>query len=114
MRYYYRPEHPKADANGFVEAGDLGTSDCERHAKDAPIMVDRFYENTSATDGTDIGSRRKHREYMKARGLTTASDYTNEWKESARAREKRMKGDFDHKERREAIDRAIHERLSRS
>ena len=45
------------------------------HATNAPILAGRFYENTSATDGTDIGSRTKHREYMKAHGLTTADDF---------------------------------------
>src|SRR5512145_1143689 len=46
------------------------------HAVSAPIMVDRFYEGSRATDGTDIGSRRKHRAYMKAHGLAPADDYS--------------------------------------
>jgi hypothetical protein len=46
------------------------------HATNAPIMVDRFYENTQSTDGVDIGSRRKHRQYMKDRGLAPADDFS--------------------------------------
>jgi hypothetical protein len=48
-------------------------------AVDAPIMVDRFYEGTAATDGTDIGSRRKHRDYMARNGLAPADDFSPGW-----------------------------------
>jgi hypothetical protein len=48
-------------------------------AKSAPIMVDRFYENTVAIDGkTDIGSRKKYREYLKQTGFCHASDFSKE------------------------------------
>lgn len=52
---------------------DFGNTE---EARAAPISSGRFYENTSATDGTDIGSRKKHREYMKRNGLCTVDDYT--------------------------------------
>lgn len=50
-------------------------------AVDAPVLAGRFYENTVATDGTDIGSRKKHREYMRVNGVTAASDYSAEYRE---------------------------------
>jgi hypothetical protein len=51
-------------------------------AVNAPIMAGRFYENTSTTTcddngkplKVDIGSRQRHREFMRQRGLTTADD----------------------------------------
>ena len=107
-RYYYRPEHPMANERGFVAEADLGFWR-EEKAINAPIMMDRFYENTAAPDGTDIGSRRRHREYMRERGLTTADDYTGTWQQAARERERIVAGDVDHAERREAIGRAAYE-----
>lgn len=73
-------------------------------ALDAPVMVDRFYENTAATDGTDIGSRRKHREYMNARGLAPGGDYSPQWYESRR---KEMKRDAD-RQRHATLERALY------
>lgn len=52
------------------------------------IMSDNFYQGGTgrATDGTDISTRAKHREYMKIHGLAVASDF-KETRE--RARQKR-------------------------
>ena len=107
-RYYYRPGHPKANERGFVIESDLG-SWRQAEAINAPIMMDRFYENTAAPDGTDIGSRRRHKEYMRAHGLTTADDYTGTWQQAALERERITAGDVDHRERRDAIGRAAYE-----
>ena len=77
-------------------------------ALDAPIMMDRFYENTVAPDGSDIGSRRKHREYMRANGLTTADDYKQTWQKAAEKREAAREGHVPDPRRREAIERAMY------
>ncbi len=58
-------------------------------AVDAPIMAGRFYENTRATDGADIGSRAKHRAYMKAMGVAPASDYSQGWYDGRRKEQAR-------------------------
>ena len=47
---------------------------------------------TPATDGTDISSRTKHREYMKANNLTLAEDYTQSWEKARRERESHYLG----------------------
>lgn len=45
----------------------------------APISTDRYYENTVAIDGkTDIGSRRRYKEYLKQTGYCHASDFSQE------------------------------------
>lgn len=83
----------------------------EERAVDAPIMVDRFYEGARATDGTDIGSRRKHRAYMREHGLTTADDYKGEWAQAeARRQDRRENLRLPDKNRREAIARALDQR----
>lgn len=80
-------------------------------ALNAPVMVDRFYENTRLTDGTKINSRKDMREYFKATGYTHASDYTNEWKKAAEKREAAKQGHIPSKTRREVLRRAFYEKF---
>ena len=100
-KWYYRPGHPKANERGFVAEADMGIVP-DQLAKDAPVMPGRFYENTKATDGTDIGSRWKHKEYMRQKGVTVTSDFTHEWYESERKKKELQ----EKKERREDVARA--------
>ncbi len=60
------------------------------------------YARLKATDGTDISSRKKHREYLKANGLCQASDYSKEYQEKAAASRER------------AEDKARHEMVERN
>jgi hypothetical protein len=106
--WVYKPGHPKATERGFVAWEDYGYVEGDV-ALNAPVLVDRFYENTAATDGTDIGSRRKHREYMKRTGLAPSSDFSPGWYE----RQRRGAAQEQHKERREAVARATYEVLDR-
>lgn len=83
----------------------------EARADAGALWGDRHYDGMRATDGTDISSRTKHREYMKANNLTTADDFTNSW---AKAREQRDRlftqgGSFT----RNDIERAMHQLQSR-
>ncbi len=107
MRWYYRPGHPKASPHGFVEEADLGAEPVKQ-ALHAPIMSGRFYENTKATDGADIGSRRKHRDYMREHGLTTADDFKTSWAKSEQQREAARDGHVPSKTRREALEREMY------
>lgn len=56
------------------------------------LAGDRHYDGLTATDGTDISTRAKHRAYMKAKGLTTADDFAQTWKKDAAERQARMAG----------------------
>lgn len=76
------------------------------------ISMDRHYENTVATDGTDIGSRRKCEEYMKRHGLARPEDYKETWAKAQKAREEwytQGGGAKERAERREDIGRAIYQ-----
>lgn len=69
------------------------------------LWGDRNYDGARAPDGTDISTRTKHREYMRATGLTTTDDFKDTW---ARAKQERERlytqgGTF----RRQDIERAI-------
>jgi hypothetical protein len=64
-----------------------GTPRSEGHSGDGWRFSDRHYYGLKAPDGTDISSRKKHREYMKRNGLTTVDDFKNTWKEKAKERE---------------------------
>jgi putative FmdB family regulatory protein len=67
----------------------------ERHLSVVPSMSglanalagDRHYDGLRAPDGTDISSRTKHREYMKANNLSLAGDYTDTWAKKLKERE---------------------------
>lgn len=51
------------------------------------LAGDRHYDGLAATDGTPINSRTKHREYMKANGLTMADDFKQTWAKAQADRE---------------------------
>lgn len=72
------------------------------------INVDRHYENLGLQDGTVVNSRRQHREYMRAKGLTLADDFKGTWAKQAQERESIRSGTHDRKQRRDDIGRAIY------
>ncbi len=75
-----------------------------RNLSDTDALIsDRHYDGMRATDGTDISSRAKHREYMRRNDLTTIDDFKQEWADAPRKRELEAR-----KGTREAIERAIH------
>jgi len=71
------------------------------------INLDTHYDGARATDGTDISTRRRHREYMRRTGFTVADDYKQEWAKKAEQRECFRSGDFDKTGRTEAVERAM-------
>jgi len=74
---------------------------------DEVLWNDRSYTNLKATDGTPIDSRAKHREYMRANGLTTMDDFKDTWQGAEKQREAVFKGQDPH--RRREVERAIYE-----
>lgn len=56
------------------------------------LWGDRSYDGMKAPDGTDISSRTKHREYMKAHGVTTMDDFKDTWAKAQHRRENYVKG----------------------
>lgn len=51
------------------------------------VHGDLHYDGLRAPDGTDISTRTKHREYMKATGLTTIDDFKGDWARAEKARD---------------------------
>lgn len=51
------------------------------------LWGDRHYDGLQASDGTDISTRRKHREYMKRHNLTTTDDFKQTWAQAQKTRE---------------------------
>ena len=56
-----------------------------REARDF-LTSDAIYDGLKATDGTDISTRTKHREYMRRNGLTTMDDFKGTWEQAAKQR----------------------------
>lgn len=75
------------------------------------LWGDRHYEGARATDGTDISTRTKHREYMAANNLALADDFKETWAKAQQQRERlyTQGGTFTRRD----IERAIHNLQSR-
>lgn len=72
------------------------------------------YGGVQATDGTDISSRRKRREWMAQKNLADADDFKGVWEKAAKERAAYYQGTHDAKEIRETVGRALYERRRRS
>jgi hypothetical protein len=70
---------------------------------------EEVYGRVTATDGTDLSTRRRHREYMRANNLTIADDFKGEWERAAKERADYLQGKGDRKAIREAVGRAHYE-----
>lgn len=60
----------------MVDVGSEWT-DAERRAQTTTEEIE--YGGLRATDGADISSRKKRREYMRATGVTDSSDFSSDW-----------------------------------
>ena len=67
------------------------------------VFGDSHYDGLRATDGTPINSKRRHREYMKAHGVTTTDDFKNEWAAAEMKRQSEKAGNVSPERRREVI-----------
>lgn len=108
-------QHPQTGE--LIHESEYVAPQSER-ALDAPVMVDRFYEGVTIDTvdekgkptKVDVGSRKRHRDFLKSRGLTTADDFTETWKKAEQERARMREGIFpDAKERREEIGRIAYE-----
>lgn len=83
-RYRYDPE-----SGEMVDITDGYTREIKKGALNhlGGLWGDRHYDGLAATDGADISSRKKHREYMKRTGLTTADDFKESWARAKKERE---------------------------
>lgn len=96
------------------DTGELVPKDeyIPRHALNPHHLVlgDRHYDGLQATDGVDISTRIKHREYMKQRGLTTVDDYSGEFTRQTEQRARYRQGQpGTGAVRKEDLARAIHQ-----
>lgn len=67
---------------------------------------EEVYGRITATDGADLSTRTRHREYMKANNLTIADDFKETWK---RAEKERTTPGRNLPEIREEVGRAFYE-----
>lgn len=50
------------------------------------VQTDAAYEGARSSEGEDISTRKRHRNYMKRRGLAMAADFEKTWSDSERRR----------------------------
>lgn len=96
------------DSKAIVDAATVEYVE-ERDVR-VPVVTDRYMEGVRALDGVDIGSRRKRRDYMRARDLVDFDDLKGVNERAAKERAERLAGthEGDKRERREALERAWH------
>ena len=88
------------------------TPDYEQPSRDQArnhLISDAIYDGMKATDGTDISTRSKHREYMRRNGLTTMDDFSGEWAKAAKKRADYFQGKGGGAVTKDDIGRAIHQ-----
>jgi putative FmdB family regulatory protein len=71
------------------------------------LAGDRHYDGLRATDGTDISSRTKHREYMKSKGLAMTGDFKDTWASAQKERDALRAGTFVDKELRSEVAKQV-------
>jgi hypothetical protein len=85
-----------------IEVGDDYVPDA-RSVQDSILWNDRAYQDMG---DPRFASRKQHQEYMKQQGLTTASDYHQQWRKQEEQRNKVNSG-YD-PSRKEHVSKAIH------
>jgi hypothetical protein len=97
-------QRTRKDGSSYLEEVPVNFKTRSRNCSDNDALIsERHYDGMRATDGTDISTRAKHREYMRRNNLTTIDDFKQEWADAPRKRELEAR-----KGTREAIERAIH------
>ncbi|RKH09003.1 hypothetical protein D7X74_30435 [Corallococcus sp. CA047B] len=109
-RFVYRT-NPET---GQVESHEV-SADYQSVEARAPLFTDRFMEGAQAQDGTDISSRTKRRDYMRAHNLADTSDFTGTLEAATKERARFYDADSKHdtQARREAVARAMEGRRGR-
>ena len=74
---------------------------------------DSHYDGLRSTDGENISTRTKHREYMKRHGLATVDDFKSDFIKKGELRQRFLTEGYD-PTRRPAIERAVREVIQRS
>ena len=72
---------------------------------------EEVFGKLQATDGTDISTRKRHRDYMKSKGLTLAGDFDGKggyWERAKEKREARFSGNYHDPGIRESINKALY------
>ena len=96
--------------DGSLVEVDLESRGTNRQSTDGALWGDRAYDGMHTTDGVDISSRTKHREYMKRHGLATYDDFKGEFerREADRAAYRTgERGSVDRQDIARAIDRLM-------
>lgn len=97
---------------GGVDVFVKGEEPEETRAAHNILAGDRHYDGLQASDGSDISTRTKHREYMRRNNLTMAEDYKNTWAQAEKARQEYRTGQRGSVTR-DDIARALHQHLHR-
>lgn len=99
-RYVYR------QIDGQIQALEVSADFESTRGFSAPVS-DLYMDGVRATDGTDIGSRAKRRQYMEANQLADMDDFKGVWAKEQAKREAERQGLSSKQERVDAVREAI-------
>lgn len=102
-RYVYREVEP-----GKVEAFEVGADWVPEGRGPSLKSEEEVFGKLQATDGTDLSTRKRHREYQKAHGLALADDYRETWAKAEERRAEAFTGKANSKAIRESVEKAIY------
>jgi hypothetical protein len=103
-RYVYREVAP-----GQVESFEVGQDWRATGRGEGHKSEEEVYGHIQATDGTDLSTRRRHREYMAAKGITLAEDYRDAWTKASQERADYYTRGPDKRAVRESLERAVYQ-----
>lgn len=98
--------------DGTLVEVDLESRGTNRHQADGALWGDRGYDGMRTTDGVDISSRTKHRDYMKRHNLATYDDFQGEFERRRAERDAYRSGERGSVNRMD-IERAIDRLMKR-
>lgn len=95
----------------YVWRKELGLVEVARVAPEAKlhIQTDAGFDNLRASDGTDLTSRSRWKQYMHDNNLTIANDWKETWAKAAKRREAVVTGKYRDPKRTEAVRRIVNE-----
>lgn len=92
----------------YVPAAEYVPPEGESARGRCPVVSDLYMDGDRATDGTDIGNRRKRREYMTANNVSDMSDWTNHLAQKQKERREFFEGRARSKATREEVERVAY------
>lgn len=103
-RFVYREVEP-----GKVESFEVTDDWRPTNADTGHKSEEEVFGKLQHSDGTDLSTRKRHREFMKSRGLTLSDDYKDHWAKAEQRRADLFSGKGSDKGVRQSLEKAVYQ-----